>query len=417
VTPVCQIADLQTYCLIAAGDESLTNNPPEHVMMTIQGFKIAGKGAALPSTVEEFEAYVNTLVGDNPPGLSIVISQGGNILYSKAFGTADGPNGMAAEPDTVFPWGSMTKMATGTAIMQLVDQGLVDLDAPVSDYLDYFPAEYGITVRQLLDHSSGLREPVDFLLPSLTLDGQPLADPDLVAKAYLESITGPIFEPGSASTYGNPNFVLLGQVVAEVSGQPFVEYVKEHILVPLGMENTDFTYSNQAMIAKAAAPALPADIAEELISLLDRARGQGDGADFIREVDDQFAWMTRYNVLAANGGLKGPATEALRFVQMHLNGGELDGVRILSPEAVALMQVMQKSTTGVPLGYGAAWRIFDEAEHPFVEHDGGGWGLWAKMRLYPKEGLAIVLMSNESGWNRDKVADAAANVVFSMMGQ
>jgi len=102
---------------------------------------------------------------------------------------------------------------------------------------------------------------------------------------------------------------------------------------------------------------------------------------------------------------------------MHLNGGELEGVRILSPEAVAQMQEMQFATTGDPLGYGAAWRIFDEAEHPFVEHDGGGWGLWAKMRLYPAEGLAIILMSNESGWNRDKVADAAANVVFTMMGQ
>jgi hypothetical protein len=60
VTPLCQVADQVTYCLIATGDESLTNNPPEHVMMTIQGFTIAGKEAALPSTVEDFEAYVNT---------------------------------------------------------------------------------------------------------------------------------------------------------------------------------------------------------------------------------------------------------------------------------------------------------------------------------------------------------------------
>jgi D-alanyl-D-alanine carboxypeptidase len=417
VTPLCQVADQVTYCLIATGDESLTNNPPEHVMMTIQGFNIAGKEAALPSTVEDFEAYVNTLVGDNPPGLSILINLGGEVLYSKGFGTADGPNEMAAEPDTVFPWGSMTKMATGTAIMQLVDQGLVELDAPLSDYLDYFPAEHGITVRQLLDHSSGLREPVDFLLPSLSLDGQTLPDPDRIAKEYLEGFSGPMFEPGSASAYGNPNYVMLGQIVAAVSGQPYIEYVKEHILEPLGMENTDFTYSNQAMVAKAAAPAFPAGLVEDFIAMLDRARGLGDGAEFIREVDDRFAWMNRFNVLAANGGLKGPATEAMRFAQMHLNGGELDGVRILSPESAALMQEMQFATTGDPLGYGAAWRIFEEEEHPFVEHDGGGTGLWAKMRLYPKEGLAIVLMSNESGWNRDKVADAAANVVFSMMGQ
>ena len=417
VTPVCQVNANVTYCLIATGDESLTNNPPEHVMMTIQGFTIAGKEAALPSTVEEFEAYVNTLVGDNPPGLVIVINQGGDVLYSKGFGTADGPNNMMSEPDTVFPWGSMTKMATGTAIMQLVDQGLVDLDAPVSDYLDYFPAEHGITVRQFLDHSAGLREPVDFLLPSLRLDGQPLPDPDRIAKEYLAGFAGPMFEPGSASAYGNPHYLMLGQIVAAVSGQPYVAYVKEHILEPLGMENTDFTYSNQAMIDHAAAPAFPVANVEDFITLLDQARGLGDGAAFIRAVDDRFAWMNRFNVLAANGGLIGPATEAMRFAQIHLNGGELDGVRILSPESAALMQEMQFATTGDPLGYGVAWRIFEEAEHPFVEHDGGGTGLWAKMRLYPQEGLAIVLMSNESGWNRDKVADAAANVVFAMMGR
>jgi CubicO group peptidase (beta-lactamase class C family) len=150
---------------------------------------------------------------------------------------------------------------------------------------------------------------------------------------------------------------------------------------------------------------------------VDRARGLGDGADFIREVDDRVAWMNRYNVLAAHGGLIGPALEVVRFAQMLLNGSELDGGRILSPEAVALMQEMQHSTTGDPLGYGLAWLVHDEAEHPYVEHDGGGVGVWAKMRLYPEEGLAIVLMSNASGWDRDRVADAAANVVFSMMGQ
>jgi len=80
------------------------------------------------------------------------------------------------------------------------------------------------------------------------------------------------------------------------------------------------------------------------------------------------------------------------------------------------MQEMQLSTTGKPLGYGLTWRVFDEAEHPFVEHDVGGVGLWAKMRLYPAEALAIKPMSNASGWTRDNVADAAANVVFTMLG-
>jgi CubicO group peptidase (beta-lactamase class C family)/imidazolonepropionase-like amidohydrolase len=308
----------------------------------------------------------------------------------------------------------MVKMATATALIQLVDQGLVDLDAPVSDYLDYVPAEYGITVRQLLTHSAGLGESPEFELVNVRLDGQLLPDPDLVARGYFEAFTGPMFEPGSASSYSEMGFVLLGQIVAEVSGQPYIEYVQEHILAPLGMENTDYTYSSQAMIANAAAPAFPAAQVEDLITMLDRARGLGDGADFIREVDDRFAWMNRYNVMAAEGGLIGPATEAIRLAQMHLNGGELDGVRILSPEAVALMQEMQYSTQGDPFGLGLGWFVHDEGEHPYVEHDGGGAGIWDKMRLYPEDGLAIVLMSNAVGWDRARVADAAANVVFSL---
>jgi CubicO group peptidase (beta-lactamase class C family) len=417
VTPLCQVEAEVAYCLIFTGDEGLTQNPPEQVFATIQGFAIAGKESALPGTIEDFEAYVNSIVGDNPPGLSMLITLGDEVLYSKGFGMADGPKDMLAEPDSVYMWGSMTKIVTGVAIMQLVDQGLVDLDAPVSDYLDYFPTEYGITVRQLLDHSAGLGEPPQFIEANLRLDGQPLPDPDLVAKEYLEWFSESMFEPGSASRYSNPGFVMLGQVVAEASGQPYIDYVQEHILAPLGMENTDFTYSNQAMIAQAAASAFPAAQVEDVITLVDQAGGLVGGTDLIREVDDRFAWMNRFNVMAANGGLIGPATDAVRFARMHLNGGELDGVRLLPPEAVALMQDMQYSTTGDPLGYGLAWRVHDEAEHPFVEHDGGGVGLWAKMRLYPEEGLAIVLMSNASGWNRDRVADAAANVVFSMLGQ
>jgi len=371
----------------------------------------------LPSTVEDFEAYINSFVGDNPPGLSIVITLGGEVLYSHGFGMADGPNGMPADPNTVYMWGSLAKPVTATAVMQLVDQGLVDLDAPVSDYLDYFPAEYGITVRQLLSHSGGLGESPEFLLPHIRLDGQTLPDPDRIVKGYLEDFTGPMFEPGSASSYSNAGFLTLGQIVAEISGQPYIEYVQEHILAPLGMQNTDYTYSNPAMIAQAAASTFPASKVDDFITMVDQAGGQVGGADLIREVDDQFAWMNRFNVPAANGGLIGPVTEAMRFAQMHLNGGELDGVRILSPESVALMQEMQFTSTGEPLGYGVSWRVFDDAEHPFVEHDGGGDGLLAKIRLYPQEGLAIVMMSNESGWNRDKVADAAANVVFTLLGQ
>jgi len=393
VTVLAQAKDGTTYAIVATGDEALTANPPDDVMKTIQGFTLAGE-EVLPTTVEEFEAYVNSFVGDKPPGLSVVIALGGDVIYAQGFGMADGPRGMAATADTVYHWASITKIVTAVAIMQLREQGLVDLDAPASDYLDYFPIEYPITVRHLLSHSSGLPEPTDFVWVNLRLDGQPLPDFDLVDRTFYEWVTGLMFEPGEENAYVNPDYLTLGQIVAKVSGQPYIEYVQEHILAPLGMENTDFTYSNEARIANAAAGAVPAAEAEGMISLLDELRGLGDGADFFRETDDRDAWMNRYLVgESAGGGLIGPPTELVRFAQMLLNGGELDGVRILSRESVALMQEAQLSTSGEPLAFGLGWYVVEEGEHPYLYHDGGGGGdITNTVRMYLKEGFAVVLM-------------------------
>ena len=417
VTVLAQVKGETTYCLVATGDETLTMNPPDHVVKTVGGFTFTGEEVILPTTVEEFEAYMGSVVGDKPPALSIVIALGGDILYAKGFGMADGPRGMAATPDTVYQWASMTKIVTATAIMQLYEKGLVDLDAPVSRYLTCFPIEHSITVRQLLSHSAGLPEPTDYVPFNLRLESQSLPDPDLWARRYLDEFTGPIFEPGSASAYSSPNSVILGQIVAEVSGKSYIEYARENILIPLGMKTTDFTYSSEAMISKAAAGAFPADEVESVIAMLDEIRGRGDGADFVREVDGDLAWMNRFSIFApAGGGLIGPVTEIIRFLGMHLNGGEFEGVRILSAESASLMQETQLSTKGTPLGFGLGWEVIDNAEHPYVQHPGGGYGSQALMRLYPNEGFAIVIMSNYQGYDYEGVVDAAANVVFSMMG-
>jgi CubicO group peptidase (beta-lactamase class C family)/pimeloyl-ACP methyl ester carboxylesterase len=385
------------------------------VLRTIQGFSLSGE-VSLPTTVEAFETYVNGFVGIRPPGLSMAIALEDSVLYEQAFGMADSPLGIPATPDTVYQWASVTKTMTAAAIMQLREQGLIDLDAPVSDYLDYFPARYPITVRHLLTHSSGLPEPADYLLVNLRLQGQPLADYDSFDREYYEGVSNLTFEPGSQSAYNNPPYVTLGQVVAAVSGQPYVEYVREHILNPLGMTNTDFTYSNDFMEANAAASAGLTAEAEALVPLMDEARGLDDGADFFREPGENYTWLNPYMAGdGAAGGLLGPVTEMIRFAQMMLNEGELDGVRLLEPESVALLQEVQTSTSGEPLDIGLAWHFGGDAEHPYIEHDGGG-TFQTKLRLYMKDGFAVAIMANGSGFDRDELADAAANVVFSMMG-
>jgi D-alanyl-D-alanine carboxypeptidase len=414
VTVLGQTSDGTSYYFVATGPEDLVANPPEDALETIQRFSLSGEQVSLPATVEEFETYVNSFVGTRPPGLSMAIAMGEDVLYEQGFGMADGPRELPATPDTVYQWASVTKTVTAAAIMQLREQGLIDLDAPVSDYLDYFPAEYPITVRHLLTHSSGLPEPADFLLVHLRLKGQPSPDFDSVDREYYEGLPNLMFEPGSQSAYVNPTYVTLGQVVAAVSGQPYVEYVQEHILNPLGMTNTDFTYSNDFMEANAAASAVPAAEAEALVALMDEARGLGDGADFFQETGENNAWLYPYIVGdGAGGALLGPVTEMIRFGQMMLNEGELDGVRILEPESVALLQEVQNSTSGEPLEIGLSWHFGEDAEHPYVEHDGGG-TFQTKLRLYMKDGFAVAIMANGSGFDRDELANAAANVVFSI---
>ncbi len=418
VTVLGQTSDGTSYYFVGTGPEDLVANPPEDALETIQGFSLSGDEGSLPATVEEFETYVNSFVGTRPPGLSMAIALGEDLLYSQGFGMADSPREIPATPDAVYHWGSVTKTATAIAIMQLREQGLIDLDAPVSEYLDYFPAEYPITVRQLLTHSSGLPEPANFLMKNLRLKGQPLPDFDAVDKEFYAGLSNLMIEPGSESAYANTNYVTLGQVIAAVSGQPYVEYVQEHILNPLGMANTDFTYSNENMQTNAAGAAVPVAEAEALVALLDEARGLGDGADFFREMGEEYAWFNDYIVgESAGGGLMGPPTDMIRLAQMMLNEGELDGVRVLSAESVALLQEVQPSTSGEPLGIGLSWHFGGDAEHPYIEHDGGGAGIQAKLRLYMKDGFAIAIMANGSGFDRNELADAAANVVFSTMGQ
>ena len=239
--------------------------------------------------MEGFEAYVNGFVGEVTPSLSVVIVLGKEIIYAKDFGRADGSRDMAATPDTVYQWGSVTKIATAAAIMQLHEKGLIDLDAQVSRYLDYFPAQYPITVRHLLSHSSGLSEPPDFEWVNVRLNGTPMPDLDLVDRAYYEELTGLMFEPGSDSAYVNSDYVTLGQIVAKVSGKPYIQYIQENILTPLGMKTTDFTYKSDAMIKNVASCAVLATEAEAMIATMDEVRGLGDGADFFGESDDQYA--------------------------------------------------------------------------------------------------------------------------------
>ena len=205
-------------------------------------FTIGSSPAHAQSTADDFsevDAYIVETMRRLPiKGLAVAIVEGDQILYMQGYGTANA-QGDAATPQTPWPMGSVTKSFTALAIRQLAEAGKVSLNAPLKTYLPEFQlanpdATASITLRHLLDHSSGISK----------LEGEApyLNSP---ATTYTEALDRlaeyqPIYQPGEHEEYSNWNYVLLGQVVSRVSGQPYVEYVADNIFAPLGMSQSTF---------------------------------------------------------------------------------------------------------------------------------------------------------------------------------
>lgn len=365
------------------------------------------------ASIGELESFLEELVQSNkPPGVSISVIKDGAVVYAKAFGLADPLTGIPAGVDTVYAWWSMTKIPTALAILQLHEQGLLDIDDPVADYLPFFEVEYPspnsdiITVRHLLNHSSGIPSNVPAVLFWMHPEGLPELDQTQVVAERFPPYSVLNFEPGSLAYYTNVGYMLLGAIIETASGESYSDYVRNHLLGPLGMDHTDFELSPE-MRALAAVPSHPLiDPISPLVPFL--------VDDIVLEVEDGLIYMNR--VFADSlppTGLYGPTGDIARLLAAMMNEGELDGQRILAPETVAMMLTESQlagegpdlSTSGIEQALG--WQVFKNFENSgrtFFEHTGGGPGFAPIMRFYPDEELGLVIMSNGTYIDREHIA-------------
>jgi uncharacterized protein YbbC (DUF1343 family)/CubicO group peptidase (beta-lactamase class C family) len=255
-----------------------------------------------------------------PPGAVVVVGRPGGIVYEKAFGQrALVPAREVMTADTIFDVASLTKVvATTTSVMMLLEQGRLGLDDAVAAYIPEF-GQYGkqkITIRHLLTHLSGLRGDLDM---ALEFQGAESA-------IRLASEEVPLAPPGQRFIYSDINFFLLGEVVARVSGQRLDQFARTRIFEPLGMRETTFLPPTAW---------LPRIAPTEACAPLGWPCG-GPNATMLRGVvHDPTA--RRMGGVAGHAGLFSTASDLSRFCRMLLNGGTLDGVRVLSPLTVALM--------------------------------------------------------------------------------
>ncbi len=258
------------------------------------------------------------------PGAVVLVGTRDEILYRKAFGSrAIQPRREALAPDTVFDLASLTKVvATAPAVMQLVERGLVELDAPASRYWPEFAAhgKQAITVRQLLTHYSGLRAGLDLRAPWTGYD------------TALGLVVGdkPVARPGEHYLYSDVNFIVLGELVRRVSGMPLDEYCRTRLFAPLGMNASRFRPPESWKARIAPTQDLP-------------------GRSHWGDVHDATArWM---GGVAGHAGLFSSADDLARYAQALMNGGS----RVISAGSVRAMTSVASGSA--PRARGLGWDV------------------------------------------------------------
>ena len=340
--------------------------------------KIRGREASSAVDGTEMTARVNEILNHWPTvGLAVGVVRDGRLAFFHGHGLEDIESNTPITEDTVFRIASITKTFTAIAVMQLCEQGLIDLDAPANDYLCTYrliPARTSFrpaTVRHLLTHTAGIREvlhPSDLLRMRDLGETVPLGRPVPSLAEYYRGSLRIDAEPGSRFMYTNHGFATLGQIVEDVSGEPLDRYMREHIFEPLGMNNTDLVRSER--------------VQSHLATGYDLHR---NGA---RPVTD-------YELVTVGGGSIYSSTRDMAcYMVALLGGGANEYGRVLKPETLATMFAAQYQPDPRMAGNGLAFFRANLGDHLAVEHDGILPGFDSQIFLAPDDGVGVIAFAN-----------------------
>jgi len=307
-----------------------------------------GQDAPEPQAFAPIAPLVDAAIARHElPGAVVLVGRGDRVLYKRAFGRrAIAPSPEPITDDTIFDLASLTKVvATTTSVMQLVEQGRIRLRDPVAQFIPEFAAhgKNPITILHLLTHTSGLP-------PDLPLEVEFSGADEAIRRAG--DLT-PESQPGERFVYSDINFFLLGDIVRRVSGERLDRYAKAHVFDPLAMDDTMFLppASLQARIA-------PTERCRPLSWPCDPSTPLGAGnaaVPFLRGiVHDPTA--RRMGGVAGHAGLFSTAADLSRFCRMLLDGGRLEGARILSPATIERM-ITPSTPAGMKDVRGLGWDI------------------------------------------------------------
>ena len=311
---------------------------------------------------------------ENVPGLAIAVVDGEGVLWAEGFGYSDWNRKVKVTPDTLFSIQSMSKSFTGTAAMFAAQDGLVDLDAPISTYLPDFRInsifeehpEQKITLRMLLSHTAGLAQEAprggNFDRPTPTFD-QHIAS---ISDTWL------MFPVGTRYSYSNLGIDLAGYILQVRSGEPFIQYVEEKVLKPLGMSGSTLDFDRVHATS---------------------TRAIGHNPLYLGLLSPLSEWA-----IIPSGGVWTTANDMACYLRFHINSGSLDGAQLLREDLAETMYTSPNEAAR-QAGYGlgiATSRAIGARE---LQHGGGGFGFNSNMVWYPDLKLGAVALTNSEHEN------------------
>lgn len=325
-------------------------------------------------TLDDLGAFLDGLVPaylqkQDIAGVTISVVKDGKVFFAKGYGFADVEKRKPVSPaDTLFRPGSISKLFTWTSIMQLVEQGKLDLDRDVNDYLDFkIPSAFGkpITLRNIMAHTPGFEETAKDLFVPTAAQMRPL-------DTYIKEHTPVrIYPPGTIPAYSNYATTLAGYVVQRVSGKPFEQYVADNILNPLGMHHTTFVQP------------LPA----ELLPLM------SNGYIVASKPAKPFEFVQAFPA----GSVSTSAVDMCNFMIAHLQNGQFDNVQILKPETAQLMHARQwgydSRLDAMALGF------YEESKngHRIIGHGGDTVYFHSYLHLILDQNIGFFISVNSAG--------------------
>jgi CubicO group peptidase (beta-lactamase class C family) len=348
------------------------------------------------------DAIFSPLANANSPGLAVLVRRNGRTAFERGYGARELRFFAKIDPQTNFRLASCSKQFTAMSIMLLVHDGKLRYDDKLTDVVPDFPA-YGksITIRNLLNHTSGLPDYEDLMAAAEKRKGVPLWTPTRqiqdaeVLDLLIQEAAGK-FAPGTQWSYSNSGYVVLGLVAAKISGQPFREFLRERIFAPLKMSQTVAYEKGKNEVAR-------------------RAYGHSKEAGVWKETDQSSTSAT-----LGDGGIYSSLTDLAKWdeaLAQHTLLSEKEMQPALTPAQLASVTqpkwpANSDRPEGTPASYGFGWFLDPYRHHVRMWHYGDTVGFHTYIQRFPADRLTIIILTNRTDLDPESLATKVAENVL-----